>query len=128
MLKAGLPLAVTLRKRRAPTPPPKTCTKADESRRALANVSSSLSTPHPSTAVYNFTSAARGKQTEIFTNLLASPALQVTPKPSPAMAESLATRKARKAALTRWHPGSQMALLGPPATALVGEAAKLVPA
>jgi hypothetical protein len=120
--------AIVLRERpEAVVPPPKQLPKAEKSRRALANEAAALAKPHPSTAVYSFTSAPRGTPTPLALELKQAKTLEVTPKPPPASAESLATRKARKAALTRWHQGQSTALVVAPAAALSNEVLRLVP-
>jgi hypothetical protein len=122
-------LAVTLRERASEEiAPPKPRSKQEESRRAFANQAKALANPHPSTAVYKFTEAPRGKPTPLALELSKSTTLKVTPKPPPAEAESLQTRRCRMAALVRWHPSHSTALVVAQPPAIRGEALKLVPA
>eukprot|EP00966_Prymnesium_polylepis_P171125 3955815-Prymnesium_polylepis.1 len=74
------------------------------------------------------TSVTRGEATAAFQEFKKQPVLKLTPKPPPASAESLATRKARKAALTRWHPSTNAIVPLADSNGLAGEAARLVPA
>ena len=52
---------------------------------------------------------SRGEATAAYDEMKLLPVLKVTPPPPPAAAESLATRKCRKAALARWHPSTNVA-------------------
>jgi hypothetical protein len=120
--------AVVLRERpEAVVALPKQRPKAEKSRRALASEVSALAKPHPSTKVYARTSTPRGTSTPLAMELAKAKTLEVTPKPPPASAESLATRCARKAALARWRPGQSTALVVAQRTTLSSEALQLVP-
>ena len=125
-------LAVTLRKRPAASPaepaPCKPRSKALESHRAMAKQAATLVSPHPSTKAYAMTSVTRGEATDVYKEMKLLPVLKVTPKPPPAAAETLTTRMARKAALSRWHPSTNDTDPSSQLTGVIGEAKQLVPA
>ena len=102
--------------------------RRQESQRALAKISATLVSPHPSTKVYKLTEVTRGEATDTYNEMKMRPVLKVTPKPPPATAESLQTRKCRKAALARWHPSTNRTESVGDLTGLKGEARQLVPA
>ena len=99
--------------------------KAAESHRARCKEASAL-VKHPSTKQYTMTPATRGASTEVFGEMMKSPELKVLPKPPPGSGESLATRLARKAALARWHPATNVEAALTAQNGLMGEAATLM--
>ena len=112
-----------------PAAPPKAArARSSESRLSLSRESAKLLVPQAPKKAYSMTSVTRGAVTTSFKELKATPVLKLCPKPPPGMADSLATRKARKAALSRWHPSTNATTALVTSSRLVGEALSLVPA
>ena len=99
-----------------------------ERRLALSRADAKLVVPHASTKAYATTGMTRGEVTPGYEALSVAPVLKVAPKPPPGSAESLATRKARKAALYCWHPSTNKNTAMTGFDGVRGEAADLVPA
>jgi hypothetical protein len=92
--------------RARPSSTPKVRDRTEERQRSRGKETAALVAAHPSTAKYNFTVTKRGTPTPLYQELSRLPAFQLTPKAPGGSAESLATRRCRKAALARWHPAT----------------------